>query len=211
MPLYTFRDVKQGFEVTIFFIHIPKCGGTTVERFFEHLNADTFLAPKDYMKVRQYLRIPPAHLHISLIENLFLLEKIYSFAIVRNPYLRMLSDYHWSKTKTNNTEYFQKMSFEDFCTDSIRNFEINNTYLANHITPQHKFISKNVNKVFKLEDGLENALLEVFKDNEISISREFNLPKINSSPRHEFAIGQKTKDIIYDFYKEDFEVFGYPR
>jgi len=29
------------------FIHIPKCGGTTVERFFEHLNADTFLAPKD--------------------------------------------------------------------------------------------------------------------------------------------------------------------
>ena len=93
MPLYTISDVGKGLEVAFYFIHIPKCGGTTVFTLFDQLKFGTFLAPKDYRAVRKYLKLPPAHLDIALVENLFRLHAIYCFAIVRNPYDRMLSDY----------------------------------------------------------------------------------------------------------------------
>ena len=148
MPLYSIRDGATNTEVAFYFIHIPKCGGTTIETLFEQLNFHTFLAPKDYLAVRKYLKLPPTHFDISLIENMFRLEAIYSFAIVRNPYDRILSDYKWAKTKTNNTQFFQKMSFEEFCVHCFKEYSNNSGYLANHITSQHQFVSKNVNKVF---------------------------------------------------------------
>ena len=98
-----------------FFIHIPKCGGTTLEYFFENVGFKSFLAPKDYRDVRGFLKVPPAHFDMTILEKLFRMDSMYSFAAVRCPYRRMLSDFKWAKTKTNNTAYFENMSFDEFC------------------------------------------------------------------------------------------------
>ena len=144
-------------------MHIPKCAGTTVEALFEELNFKTFLSPKDY-RCKANLKVPPTHFDIAIIEKIFLLENFYSFAIVRNPYHRMLSDYKWAKTirkrsnisewdkiKSNREEFFNKLSFEEFCTFCINQFHTDNNFMANHIMPQHRFISSNINKIFKLK------------------------------------------------------------
>ena len=68
MPLYTINNSATNKEVAFYFIHIPKCGGTTIENLFEQLKFDTFLAPKDYRAVRKYLKLVPTHFDISLID-----------------------------------------------------------------------------------------------------------------------------------------------
>ena len=211
MPLYVFKDQAKEIEIPIFFIHIPKCGGTTIKAFFDHLICDAFLVPKQYKGVQKYLKIPPAHYGITLLEKLFVLDRIYSFAIVRNPYDRMLSDYRWAKTNTVNPEMFQNMSFEEFCIYCTEQYLLDSTYLDNHVTPQHMFISHNVNKVFKFEDGLESAMREVFVDNRLELSSKLLLPKLNVSSGENLVLNQKTKDLIYEFYVEDFKTFGYER
>lgn len=211
MPLYTIRNEEKGLEVAFYFIHIPKCGGTTIETMFEQLKFNAFLTPRDYRSVRKYLKIPPAHYDISLVEKIFHLDKIYSFAMVRNPYDRILSDYKWAKAKTNNIQFFQKMTFEDFCVHCFKEHANDGGYLANHITPQHKFVSKNVNKVFKLENGLEAAIEEVFEDIGIQLGEKLVLNKLNASTDEDININQKTRKLIYDFYEEDFKVFGFEK
>lgn len=211
MPLYVFKNKAENIEIPIFFIHIAKCGGTTIKGFFEHLKMDSFLAPKEYYEVKKYLKLPPAHYGITLLESLFLLDKIYTFTLVRNPYERMLSDYKWAKTKNFYNKKFQNMSFEEFCTDCIKQYSIDNNYLDNHITPQHMFISPNVNKVFKFEDGLETAIQQVFLDVGLQLSEKLFLPKLNASGVESLFFSQKAKDLIYEFYAEDFKTFGYQR
>jgi len=142
---------------------------------------------------------------------MFRLDVIYSFAIVRNPYDRILSDYKWAKTKTNNTQFFQKMSFEEFCVHCFKEYSNNNGYLANHITPQHQFVSKNVNKVFKLESGLEEAIEEVFTDIGVQLNNKLVLKKLNATTDEAIQVNQKTKDSIYEFYEDDFKIFGYEK
>ena len=137
----------------------------------------------------------------------------------------MLSDYKWAKTKkkrddsnnkwakekTEREEFFSKLSFEEFCTYCITNYRSNNNFLFNHVLPQHKFISSSVNRVFRLEDGLENAINKVFLDVGLKLSNNITLPKINASVYEEIEINKYTKDLIYNFYKEDFVKFNYER
>lgn len=211
MPLYIYEDDKAKVRVPIFFIHIPKCGGTTLECFFGNVGFKSFLAPKDYRDVRGFLKVPPAHFDMTILEKLFRMDSMYSFAVVRCPYGRMLSDFKWAKTKTNNTAYFENMSFDEFCSDSFNKYMVDNNYLANHITPQSKYIGSNVNKIFHLEDGLETAIKEVFSDNNLKINGNLLLPKINQSNKEAIKIKSKTKDMIYDFYEEDFRNFGFKK
>ena len=103
------------------------------------------------------------------------------------------------------------MSFEEFCVYCIEQYQINNAYLDNHISPQHTFVSPNVNKIFKFEDGLDSALAEVFADIGLKLSGELRLPKLNSSVKDNSVLCKKTKSLIYEFYAEDFERFGYEK
>lgn len=211
MPLYTINNSARNIEVAFYFIHIPKCAGTTIETLFEQLKFDTFLTPKDYRAVRKYIKLPPTHFDISLIETMFKLDAIYSFAMVRNPYDRMLSEYKWAKTKAKYAQFFQKMSFEEFCVHCFKEYSNDSRSFNNHITPQHQFVSKNVNKVFKLENGLEEAIEEVFKDIGIQLNKKITLKKLNATTDEVIQVNQKTKDAIYEFYEEDFKIFGYER
>lgn len=211
MPLYIFEDKKTHVRVPIFFIHIPKCGGTTIEHFFENVGFKSFLAPKDYRSVRGFLKVPPAHFDNEILNQLFFMDRIYSFAVARCPYSRILSDYKWAKTKTNNKHFFEKMSFDEFCSDSFKKYKKDNNYLANHITPQSNYLDSNVNKIFRLEDGLELAIKQVFSDNNLVINDNFLLPKINQSVEESIEIKPSTKDMIYSFYEEDFKNFGYAK
>jgi len=211
MPLYIYNDKKAKRSVAVYFIHIPKCAGTTLEKMFASLGFQSFLAPEDYLFARQYLKVPPTHFDIETIEKIFDLNKLYSFSIVRNPYNRILSDYKWAKEKSNRTEYFKAMSFDEFCSNSFEEYKIDQTYLASHIKPQHKFISNNVKKVFKLEDGLETAIQQVFADLGIVISGNILLPRLNATNENPIEISNYTRELIYDFYKEDFEMLGYEK
>ncbi len=216
MPIYQLNDKNNNKKVTFFHVHIPKTGGTMLEGFFSSLGLRSFGAGPEYMFVRPYLKSPPNHYDMNILEQLFFLDYLYAFAIVREPLKRMFSQYQWARSdKCSGSERFLKMTFEDFAIDSFERYSSDEYYMANYIKPQHYFISDKVNRIFKVEDGLENAIEIAFK--EIGLKLQFQnensclkFPYANKSkPYNDDLVNAKTKKMIKEFYKEDYQKFGY--
>ena len=84
----------------ILFIHIPRTGGTSVEKFFEFKTHDNLLSTQSSIRNAQHLTLKEYTQEIDI-------EKYFKFTIVRNPWDRLLSWYLWSYA---DLIYFQYMS-----------------------------------------------------------------------------------------------------
>ena len=84
------------------FIHIPKCGGTSVEQSFLkagcHLKLHDRIdnASLDFLSNKLIYKCPSQHFHYEVLEK-FVDFNIFSdiFALVRNPYSRLASEYRF--------------------------------------------------------------------------------------------------------------------
>ena len=87
----------------ILFIHIPKNAGTSVSIFLKNLN---------FKKPMRIFRHPQIHhLYLDELEDKININEKISFAIIRNPFDRLVSYYHYSKKKNRLAEY---SSFKEF-------------------------------------------------------------------------------------------------
>ena len=223
MPIYQIQTKDFERRVTFFHVHIPKTGGTMLENFFASIGLRSYGAGPEYMFVRPYLKSPPNHYDMKILEQLFIFEKLYSFAIIRDPIKRFYSQYQWARSnKCTGHAYFERMTFEEFVIDSFEKYSSNEYYMANYIKPQHHFISEKVNRIFKVEDGLENAIRTVFNDLQIKVKSKnknndveilddgWKFPYINKSkPYNKDLVNDNVIKLIKEFYKEDYKKFGY--
>ncbi|WP_269611054.1 sulfotransferase family 2 domain-containing protein [Prochlorococcus marinus] len=223
MPIYQLEDRGVENKLTFFHVHIPKTAGTMLEHFFHSIGLRHYGAGPEYMFARPYLKCPPNHYDMKILEQLFFFEKLYSFAIVREPVKRFFSQYQWAiSNKCKGHAYFERMTFEDFVIDSFEKYSSDEYYLANYIKPQHHFIPEKVNRIFKIEDGLENAIRTVFNDLQIKIKSRnketdveilddgWKFPRTwTSKPYNKDLVNDNTVKLIKEFYKEDYEKFGY--
>ena len=142
MPIYQLKDSEK--QVTFFHVHIPKTGGTMLEHFFSSMGLRSFGAGHEYMFVRPYLKSPPNHYDMKILEQLFFFDKLYSFAIIRDPLKRFYSQYQWARSnKCTRSDLFIDMTFEDFVIDSFEKYSSNEYFSNESITNSSKFISKN--------------------------------------------------------------------
>lgn len=209
MPLFQFEDNVNKLEKSLLFIHIPKTGGTSVEVFFEKLGCNTFLSPKEYRSFRKHLKIAPAHYDINFISEIFDLNSIYSFTIVRNPLDRIFSIYNWVKDKSTNTDDFKKMSFDNFIDYSFNIKSDEDPIFYNMIKPQSDFISNKLDKIFKLELGLKNIFKEIFLDIGLNINGDFEVPFLNKSNSDKNSLNDHVIEKINKYYQKDFKEFNY--
>ena len=89
----------------ILFIHIPKCGGSSISRIFQKNNWDVsfFFKDKSLSEI-QYLKSSSQHYHGEIIKNIFDISKFNkTFTIVRNPFNRLKSEYYWQLNKKIST------------------------------------------------------------------------------------------------------------
>lgn len=210
MPMFKIK-VDRNRYLAVFFVHIPKCGGSAVEHFFKRCGFEGFLLPEEYRDVRALLRVPPAHYEISLLEQLFRLDQLYTFAIVRNPYDRFISHLQWARRKTKLENYLRKKSLPEYCEEILEIYKEDNRVFSNQIMPQNKFISSNVNEIFRIEDGLESAVSKVFSDLGVTGYSGQKLPIINGSANEFVRLDKKSKRLLSEFYKDDFQLFGYKK
>jgi len=147
-----------------------------------------------------------------------LFESYFSFAIIRNPYDRFISAYEFASLDDS----FVKLNFNEFVKKCENNG--NNFYLQEPIyfIPQYKYITiKNiilVDEIIKFEN-LNEEWVKISK--KINTLHNFTpiketLEVINATPHKmnknwKDYYNEETKEIVYNLYKKDFEIFGYKK
>ena len=207
MPLYQFR--KGETEKTFLFIHVPKTGGTAIETYFRAIGLMGYFDPPTYMPVRPYLKVPPAHYDYGVLKRLYNLDSLYSFAVVRHPVRRMVSEYKWAMEKSTASETLSKMDFGQYLRFMFDQFKRDDNVASGHFKPQVRFVGEKVSKIFKYEAGLENIIAHVLKDVGLAFEGLVRLPVVNRTAERKVEPSAEDIDLIREFYAEDFTAFSY--
>lgn len=196
-------------EKNLLFIHIPKTGGSTIEKSIMGITPQTLYSgytnslldfPYNQKSLQHQFYTTIYKFRDKLNVNF---DNIKIFSVVRNPYDRIISDLFWLK-----------LIKKDFTAVQVYNV-IKNNYLYrddldNHNEPQYKFIVdenskliKNI-KIFRTETLNEsNDELSKFVDMNINIQKDgINKDYSNYLNKHSISL-------INSFYKKDFELFNY--
>lgn len=193
MPLFIINDK------VVFFTHIPKTGGSSVEAAIRSLGARQALLKSSS---GGFMKCTPQHIHAEIIEVMFT-ENFFdlNFTVCRNPVDRLVSEY---KMRMSNRE--KKIPFEKFIDNAFARYEQNPFFHDNHIRPQHQFLTRNT-KVFKFEDGLKPALDTLCET--VGVPPISDIPHTRKGASDPVNIPRRTLDKIKDFYEKDFATFGY--
>ena len=204
------------------FIHIPKCGGTSVElallknegvnlKNYEKANLN-FLSVEQKQKFRigyDYKGITAQHRKIDEYksENE---KKYFTFTFVRNPWERFLSEYFYIKKMGGcNCEDFDK-NYPTF-----KHFVINNGIKCcwpAHNFPQLDFVlNSNLNKLTNFVGRCEDMQYDFdYICGKLKIPK-IELPHRNPTKHKHYTeyYDEKTKQIVAEKYAKDIEYFGY--
>lgn len=186
----------------VVFVHIPKAAGmsVTLTLFQKEVGHNTALYYQQTIGKKAY-------------------EDIYSFAIVRNPYDRLMSAYFFLK-KGGMEKYCndQKMSeyinshyptFEKFILEGLKDKRILNYY---HFIPQHIFLNDHTDKrivkhIGKLED-LDSFFQKICKDLGVKLSLPHN-NKTEYNKNKQELFTEEMKIQIQTVYAKDFKELNY--
>jgi hypothetical protein len=174
----------------IAFIHIPKTSGVAVAKNF---NMDVTGNHEDY---RFYHEKFP---------------NFTTFAIVRNPFDRLVSAYEFMKWYDN--EHPQKSRYYIYYENGFdylcKNLNHKNNVL---LKPQHEFICNKQDKVmidhvFRFESYFWSELYKLF-DKKVEF-KAYN--KSNDRMQYLWYYSDNMLNHVYDYYRKDFEVFKYKK
>lgn len=193
MPHYRHHDKE------LLHIHVPKTGGTSITKAVEY--HDGLVSFMRKAPVRQCGNVPPQHMSIEYTKKFFDLKKVPSFAVIRHPWHRLVSEYVWDMKRanweTNNLEKFIKvrLASKDF------------TRYANHFLPQHKFVNEDV-ELFRYDQydkvieyvgdvlGFKNFTCEFVEGRRIT----YDVPSIN-------IVGPSAKKMYETLYAKDLDLY----
>lgn len=204
------------FDKKLIFIHIPKCAGSSIE---SALNIDYNVGLRSIGGVRcSDLHIPnidvikgvervyvnntsPQHLPANILKRLIPQQfaEYNKFTIVRNPYDKIVSEYLYLYNR-------YKMPFSELLK-YVFNLSKLDRYVEfdSHFSAQSSFIYESnellVDKVFKFED-----IGKVFDWLQLP---EVHVNASNRTKPWQDYYNIELKELVCNFYREDFERFGY--
>jgi len=213
----------------LLFIHIPKTGGSTVEKIMSLNDTQTLFGGDAY----KYL--PPPFNKKSLQHQFYTTiykyrkdlninfdDKLKIITIVRDPYNRVISDLFYLGLIENN---YTKEQVNNILTKYLdNNFTVYRNdwdILDNHNVPQYKFIIDENNELVKdiiilknedLFNDLSNTLhINIFNKCKIStnLGPDTNCKNLDKDKNYDKYLNRSSIDMINNFYKKDFELFGY--
>ena len=192
-------------EYNLLFIHIPKTGGTTYEKYMLAKTKTRLWGHTNILPDPNLNRISAQHqTYQTLYKYREVLgidfnDKLKKLAFVRNPYDRIVSDIFWLKfnTKTDN---------QDEIYDIIRHYYFAQDDLDNHNIPQYKFVTDENEKLIP-----DITILKM--ENLTGELQKYGFTDYKGPSQSNSYMKYLNKDsirLINLFYKKDFEIFGYP-
>jgi hypothetical protein len=187
----------------VFFVHIPKTGGTALVNFFRQLARVSFYA----IPVPSSMRVSPQHMPIGDVRAMMAPGSwSYSSAVVRDPYTRLESEYYYRATNFERRFGYQP----DFSTWAIQQIEAvsrDSCHLDNHLRRQTDFLDEDV-EVFRYENGLDCCAQMILQHLELDRSVD-QIPRVNASARTDISWSMSARLTCNRYYESDFSVLGY--
>ncbi len=192
MPLY-----RHGANI-VFFVHIPKTGGSTIEAALRSAGAAEALK---FSKKRPFSKSTLQHMHAAVYQDA-VSRRFYdwSFAVVRNPFSRMASEYKMKVLDAGGRD-----SFEDFVFANFQRFEQYKYTRDNHIRPQREFLAKGV-ELFRFEDGLEAPIKAAADRLGLPMPE---IPHAKKGSAGKVVTTERALELVASFYERDFRRLGY--
>ena len=196
----------------IILLHPGKTGGTSLEhtlrdQYLPNVTLNAKVANRDIMfGIDREFNVYLQHADIRLYNILGINLKEYDTIVtVRRPYERILSSYFYNG-------HSKKMDFETFVLNTLESrFKASNAkYSRGHFAGQNFYYQDNDYTVSSVVH-LENFKADLKK---IGLSTPYHYSKTGKTRKYKSpldAYTQKTKDIVYSIYKEDFKLFGYKK
>jgi hypothetical protein len=199
MPFIEYRGKK------ILFIHIPKTGGTTVETWLRSVSDLNFHS----VGIPVPSKCTPQHYRLRDIRQLFHKGYFdYTFAIVRNPYDRIASEYRMQAT-LKQSEFFRKgPTFSLWLEQNLSAQKNNAFHLDNHLRPQWEFVGSGV-KIFKMEDGMERAIQHIASSLGLSPPADVAHELSTAGCSETVVWDRADRLVVQEHYRRDFLEFGY--
>lgn len=135
-----------------------------------------------------------------------------SFAVVRHPVARLRSVFRHHAVKANTIP--PDWTLDDWLADWHRRRDAEPFLYDNHLLPQAEIVPPNA-AVFPLEAGLDPVARHV----DALAGRRTGMARIKTSnvsdpeaiAPERLAMSARTRDRVFDLYREDFARFGYDR
>jgi hypothetical protein len=199
MPL-----VRAG-DKTIFFAHVPKTGGSSVEDYLRRrFGKLSFVSNGDWVNVRRSgLITPPAHMAAADVQYFLPTDTIRSFATVRDPLERIQSEYRFQAGSSRSSRF----SFPTWARLMIAAGRLDPRIYFNHVRPQTDLVPEGA-EVFRIEDGFERMvswLDEVSGTSAPSLSVG-HFGKRQHTP---LRLYREDAELIAEYFSPDYLRFGY--
>lgn len=195
MPLLNHQNQR------VLFIHIPKTGGSSVERLMETCG------PLEFKDRDPGLPYPCTlqHLHAEpLLEHFAPATVDWSFLIVRHPVARLVSEYRYQKRKPRIVR--DVLSLSGWLSYAFARQRLNPWYRDNHFRDQAQFIYPE-SEIFRFEDGVDQVLS--------AVSNRLDCPMpdggIHEKKSKLIPVPFTARDLdrIAKHYRADLDQFGY--
>lgn len=196
----------MNFETAVCFFRIPKNASTSI---YEHLGEKNIIRDENLKKLLKKERFAnifaPSHCKISeAVEELG--EDILNFpcfAVCRNPYDRMVSQYFFcQKSDFIDMKFDSFKSFVDFC--------VQNDTIAS--MSQSNYLDLEINCSILRFENLQKDFSKFLEEKNI-VEIDPTLPHKNKSNHLLFDsyYSKETKDMVYSLWEEDFVRFDYEK
>jgi hypothetical protein len=209
----------------ILFIHIPKCAGTSIECILSTNNKTEFYTEKlsfellsslpidrftdeEYRLCASKNRQHYTYRELAKILPKDVTENFEKITIVRNPYDRLVSEYHYCIASIKSYK-----NFEEFIKNALKiDIYTRNWLYDGHLETQTSYLINeqgnfnSINKIFKYEEL--NTCFDYLNKITGRIYKPHARASLNRKPYNEYYTSE-LKEIVYNFYKEDFINFNY--
>jgi hypothetical protein len=186
------------------FIHIPKTGGSSIEKLFDLQHWDNFYTPVMANCIQGCWFSPQHFTHKMMMGFKPECSDWFSFTIVRNPYNKIVSEFFYACKnwyKISMTKFDENKFLEWFENDLLK-------FDMDHKLPQHFFLDEPVDFILKFENleadfqkllNILNIEAELIHENKSDIDKK-NIVE---------SLSKRSKELIYEVFRNDFEIFGY--
>lgn len=202
MPLVTTPEHR------IFFAHVPKTGGSSVEdylvnRFGGPLSLIVKIPRKD--RRQPGLVTPATHLSAADLVDLLPPDIDYSFAVVRNPFTRMQSEYRF-QTGASRTA---RLSYSTWLRLMVHCVRIDARAYQNHVRPQTDLVPEGAES-FRMEDGFGDMIARL---DEVTgaTAPGVEVGHLLKRKREPLRFSRQDVELLEQFYAEDYSRFGYEK